>query len=113
MDDAKYEQALQIILHAGNAKSHAMIAIEAAEKSQFEQAADELEKANDEMGEAHKLQFDLVRAEASGTPVEVTIILVHAQDHLTMAIMSIDFAERFIRLYRIRAGLPVEDDDAV
>ena len=30
--------------------------------------------------------------------------LVHAEDHLTMAIMAIDFAEEFIALYRKMNG---------
>lgn len=108
MDDTQYDGAFQIILHAGNAKAHAMMAIDAAEEGRFEEAETEIRQANDEMRQAHQVQFGLVRSEASGTPVEVNIILVHAQDHLTMAIMSIDFAERFVRLYRLKSGLPAE-----
>lgn len=32
--------------------------------------------------------------------MELNIVLIHAEDHLTMAIMSIDFAEEFIELYK-------------
>ena len=35
-----------------------------------------------------------------GRSVELNIVLIHAEDHLTMAIMSIDFAEEFIELYK-------------
>lgn len=100
MEGIKYQDALQIILHAGNAKSQAMLAVEAAEEGNFDEADDCMARAAEEMQLAHKVQFNLVQSEANGTPVEVTIILVHAQDHLTMAIMAIDFAEHFIKLYR-------------
>lgn len=100
MDDSKYENAMQIIMHAGTARSCAIKASNAAAKSDFETAERELKEAQNEMHEAHKVQFDLVHAEANGHPVELNIVLVHAQDHLTMAIMSIDFAERMIDVYR-------------
>ena len=43
----------------------------------------------------------MIQEEANGSPVEVNIILVHAQDHLTMAMMARDNAEEFIHLYRV------------
>lgn len=46
------------------------------------------------------MQFELTQAEANGNEVDINIILIHAEDHLTMAIMASDFAERFIELYR-------------
>lgn len=100
MDESKYQVALQLILHAGNAKGSAMQAIDAAEAGDFERAQECLESARTAMSSAHELQFDMVQREANGEAVELNIILVHAQDHLTMAIMSIDFAERFVALYQ-------------
>lgn len=100
MEENKYENALQIIMHAGNAKSSALMAIDAAAEGDFGEADKQLEEARAEMGEAHKMQFALTKAEASGDPVDINIILIHAEDHLTMAIMGIDMAERMIDLYR-------------
>lgn len=101
MDETKYQDAMTIILHAGNAKAYAMGAIDDAEAGNFKAAEAALENARSEMGAAHATQFGMVQHEAAGEPVDVNIILVHAQDHLTMAIQSIDFAERFIKLYRL------------
>lgn len=100
MDESKYENALQIILHAGNAKSSALMAIDAAAEGDFEEADRLHAESQAEMGEAHKMQFALTQAEASGNPVDINIILIHAEDHLTMAIMAADMAERMIDLYR-------------
>ena len=109
MDESKYENALQIILHAGNAKSAALMAIDAAHDGDFEEAEKQLAEAQSEMSAAHKMQFELTQAEANGNEVDINIILIHAEDHLTMAIMASDFAERFIELYRIstRANSPI------
>lgn len=100
MDESKYEDAMQIIMHAGNAKSSALMAIDSAHDGDFEDAEAEMGKARAEMAAAHKVQFGMLQQEANGNSQEVNIILVHAQDHLTMAIMAQDIAERFIELYR-------------
>jgi PTS system cellobiose-specific IIA component len=53
MDESKYENALQIILHAGNAKSAALMAIDAAHDGDFEEAEKQLAEAQSEMSAAH------------------------------------------------------------
>lgn len=100
MDDSKYENAMRIIMHAGTARSCALKASKAAAKGDFETAEQQVKEAQNEMHEAHKVQFDLVHAEANGNIVDLNIVLVHAQDHLTMAILSIDNAERLLDVYR-------------
>lgn len=105
MDESKYEVPMQIILHAGNAKSSALMAIDAAADGEFAEADRLLEEARAEMAEAHHFQFSLTQAEANGEQVDLNIILLHAEDHLTMAIMASDLAERFIALYRQQAGV--------
>ncbi len=100
MDD-KYAAAFELIMNAGNAKSKALMAVEAAREFQFEEAEGYLKEAEEDMRKAHQSQFDMIQEEANGSPVEVNIILVHAQDHLTMAMMARDNAEEFINLYRV------------
>lgn len=100
MDETKYENSMQIILHAGNAKSSALMAIDAAAEGDFEDADKQIAEAREEMNAAHKVQFDMIHEEANGNPVDVNVILVHAQDHLTMALMAIDLGERMIDMYR-------------
>ena len=101
MDDEKYTAAFDLIMNAGNAKSSAMMAIEAARNFEFEEADKHLKEAAENMHKAHQAQFDMIQEEANGNPVDVNVVLVHAQDHLTMAIMAKDNAEEFIQLYRI------------
>jgi cellobiose-specific phosphotransferase system component IIA len=100
VDDEKYEVAFEIIACAGDAKSLALMAIEEARNGNFEQAEKNLAEAREQMAKAHDVQNDMLQSEAQGRSVELNIVLIHAEDHLTMAIMSIDFAEEFIELYK-------------
>lgn len=100
MDEEKYMSSFQMIAEAGDAKSDAMRAIKAAREGNFEEAGKLLESAKEKNGRAHDLQFDMVQQEVSGTPVDVNIILVHAQDHMTMALVMCDMAEEMIELYK-------------
>lgn len=100
VDDEKYEVAFEIIACAGDAKSLALMATEEARNGNFEQAEKNLAEAREQMAKAHDVQNDMLQSEAQGKSVELNIVLIHAEDHLTMAIMSIDFAEEFIELYK-------------
>lgn len=95
-----YEIGFQLILHAGNAKSKAMMAIEEARNYQFKEAEGYLEEAKAASREAHKTQTTLIQGEARGDKVEFSILLVHAQDHLTTAMSVMDQAEEFLHIYR-------------
>lgn len=101
MDEKNYEIAFQLIMNAGNSKSASVMAQEAAKKFDFERADQHLKEAELEMRKAHQCQIDMIQQEAQGTPVEVNIILVHAQDHLTMAMMAMDQAKELIEVYKI------------
>ena len=101
MDDEKYEVAFELITNAGNAKSLALMAVEAARDFDFEEADKDIKESAEEFHQAHQAQSDMIQNEANGHPVEVNIVLVHAQDHLTMATMAQDNAQEFINLYRL------------
>lgn len=101
MDERDYETAFQLILKAGNAKTAAMMAIEAAREGEFDKAEEYLKENEKELHEAHELQFAMIQKEAGGEAVPVNVVLVHAQDHLTMALMARDNAQEFIHLYRL------------
>lgn len=93
-----YEIAFQIIVHAGESRSLSSEAMDAAENYDFEKAEELLKKANDEFLECHQIQTDLLTAEANGESSPVNIILVHSQDHLTMATMAMENARRWIKI---------------
>jgi|SRR5699024_1660990 len=96
-----YELEFQLILHAGDARAKAMLAIEEAREGDFEAASDYLKEARGSFKEAHKSQTTLIQAEANGEKNELNVLLVHAQDHLTMALTTLDNAEEFISIYKV------------
>ncbi len=100
-NEKKYELAFEIILKAGDAKNYAMMAIEEAKGFNFKEARNYLELSEGKMNEAHDCQTSMINQEAQGNKVEVNIILVHAQDHFSMAVTARDMAEQFINLYEI------------
>ena len=101
MDNEKlYETAFQIIVHAGESRSLSSEAMDAIEAYEFERAEELLEKANEQFLECHQIQTDLLTAEANGENNNVNVILVHSQDHLTMATMAMDNARRYMKLYK-------------
>ena len=41
-----------------------------------------LKESKDEVNKAHKCQTQLIQQEASGNKTDVSVVLIHAQDHL-------------------------------
>jgi len=104
MNPADYEVAFQIISFAGNAKSSAMMAIRESREGNAEEAAKLLEEAARALHAAHGAQTKMLTQEARGNAVPLNIILVHAQDHLTGAMLVRDLAEEFITLHEMVAA---------
>lgn len=98
--DETYEVSFQLILAAGNSKSESMVAIRKAREGDFEEAQQHVNNAQDSLTEAHQIQTNLIQGEARGEKPEVTLIMVHAQDHLNMALLTMDQAKEMIHLYR-------------
>ncbi len=96
----KYETSFKIISIAGDSRSMSLEAIEKAKQGSFDEAESLLSEAAVRMKEAHEFQFDLVTNECNGTPVEINILLIHAEDHLSMAIEALSLAQSFIFLAR-------------
>ncbi|MCM3239121.1 PTS lactose/cellobiose transporter subunit IIA [Heyndrickxia oleronia] len=90
---------MTIITHSGNAKSDAVEAIQAAKAKNISTAYELISKAEKELLEAHHVQTSLIQNEARGNRAEVTLLLVHAQDHLMNAITFKDLAKEFVELY--------------
>ena len=96
-----YERAFQLIVSAGNAKSKAMLSAKAAREFHFEEAKKLLEEAKKEFADSHHIQTELLQAEAAGEQHAVPLIMIHAQDHLTMAMMAQENASEFLGLYQM------------
>ncbi|MGX4686970.1 PTS lactose/cellobiose transporter subunit IIA [Vagococcus sp. JNUCC 83] len=92
---------MSLIVKSGNAKSDAMEAIQEAKQKNFDKAKEKIKSADEHIIEAHGAQTTLLTQEASGNNVEVTLLLVHAQDHLMTSMSFIDLAKEIIELYDV------------
>lgn len=97
--DGEYAVAFELISTAGSSRSSSMLAIQAARAGDADKAAELLAQAESDLLTAHHLQTDLVQREAAGDRVPVNIILVHAQDHLTGAMLMKDLATELVQVY--------------
>lgn len=96
-----FEQiSFQIIAYAGEAKGHAINAIQLAKENKFNEAFELLEKADESMIEAEKTHMDVISAEANGQKIMIPVLFMHAEDQLltTQSIMLL--AKEFINLYQ-------------
>ena len=96
-----YEMAFGLILNAGNSKSKSLMAIETAREFEFEEAENLVAEAEEDLRAANQTQTNLIQSEARGEKMELNLIMVHAQDHLTTAMIMIDQAREFINLYKL------------
>lgn len=93
--------AFQIILHGGNARSSAMEAMQHAKEGNFDEAEAKLIEADAAFNEAHHFQTDLILKEAGGVDFELSLIMVHAQDHLMTSMTLKDLSREIIDLHKL------------
>lgn len=91
---------LEIISQGGTAKGLAYEALEAAENGDFKKAEELLKESDECLREAHKIQTEIIQAEARGEKTEVSVLFVHAQDHLMTAIEAKTLIEHIIKLHK-------------
>jgi len=104
----KVEVAMGLIAGAGDSRSYCMEAIDAARDGNFDEARELVDKAVKAMVETHEAQTDLIRDEMEGRGEAVSLLMVHAQDHLNLALIMRDIAEEFIAIYERISRLEVK-----
>ena len=95
---------MNLINYSGEARSLSMEAIQYGKSGDFEKARNNLDNANKSISKAHKSQIELIQSEARVDKQELSLLLVHAQDHLMNAITIRDMAREFIDLYEMVLG---------
>ncbi len=94
------EIATEIIANSGEARSTCMEAISIARDEQDIDAARQLiAEAHQSILKAHRAQMGLITKEAQGERINVTFLMVHAQDHVMTTMAVMDLAEEVVNLY--------------
>lgn len=89
-----------IIANAGDARSYAFQALDAAKQGKFDEADELMKKSEDSSTLAHKSQTDLLFKEMNGQHTDVDVLLVHSQDHLMTSMLAQELIKELIELYK-------------
>ncbi len=92
---------MNIIINAGDCKNHAYMALNSVNEGNYEEAEKEMQLANDALAKAHEGQTMFLHKEANGEKVDISVLFVHAQDHLMTAITEKNLIEQIMELRKI------------
>jgi PTS system cellobiose-specific IIA component len=95
---------MQMILHSGNARADAYEAIDNVKNKEFDKSKELIENAKKELLFSQKTHAELLREMASEEDVPTNLLLVHAEDHVSVSEMAIDMAKELYAVYEILAG---------
>lgn len=91
--------AMQIILHAGDARTKANQALDAVEVNDYEKATELIKEARENIAQAHQAQTDIIQGEAAGEVYDPCLLFTHAQDTLMTIMTEVNLTERLIQLF--------------
>ncbi|NMP29294.1 PTS lactose/cellobiose transporter subunit IIA [Rahnella sp. SAP-1] len=91
---------MELIIHAGESRSFSMESLRAARAYDWPLAEQHLAAAKTAAREAHLIQTQLIGADEGVGNIPVSLILVHAQDHLMNAMLCRELVEEIIYLHR-------------
>lgn len=94
------EKSMEIIAHGGEGKSLAMMAIQKAREGNFPEAEELLRRSHDAIVKCHQCHSELLFYDAEHQDLQISMLLVHAADHLTSADLTEAMAEEIIHLYK-------------
>ena len=100
MDETMIQAAMNVILHAGNARLKAEEAIEKAKEGNWEEADRLMAEAKEEIVESHATQTEIIQSEAAGVKHEINILFIHAQDTLMTIMSELKMSHQIIDLYK-------------
>lgn len=104
MDEKKVQAIMNLIIYGGDGKSSSVEAIQAAKEGNFELADEKIKAAEESLLQAHHTQTEMLTQEANGDSVEVSLLMVHGQDHLMTGMMFKDLAKEIVDVYRTIGG---------
>ncbi|EPV8682398.1 PTS lactose/cellobiose transporter subunit IIA [Enterobacter hormaechei] len=94
------EAVMEIIVNAGQSRSLCFEALHAARQGNLDEAKSLLREADGYARQAHKMQTKLIEQDAGEARQPMTLIMVHAQDHLMNSLLARELSEEIMHLYQ-------------
>ena len=96
------EQVMGIIINAGQSRILCYEALSCAKAGEFAAADEKMKEAAHFAREAHRVQTQLIEADEGEGKTKMTLVMVHAQDHLMTSILAKELIGELIAIYRSR-----------
>lgn len=100
MNEKMTEQAMSIILHAGDARTHCKKALDLLAEKKFEPIEQELKAAQSDITKAHRIQTDAIQDEIRGEKTNNTLLFTHAQDTLMTIYTELNLTKQLVKIFR-------------
>ena len=97
------DAVMEIIVNAGQSRSLCFEALHAARTGNIDEARLLLNEADGYARRAHQMQTQLIGQDAGEARQPMTLIMVHAQDHLMTSILCRELATELVEIYRRQA----------
>ena len=91
------EVVMGLIINSGQARSLAYGALKQAKQGDF--AAAKMEQSRQALSEAHRVQTQLIESDEGEGKMKVSLVLVHAQDHLMTSMLARELVAELIELH--------------
>ncbi|AFE60909.1 PTS system N,N'-diacetylchitobiose-specific transporter subunit IIA (plasmid) [Rahnella aquatilis HX2] len=93
------EVVMGLIINSGQARSLAYAALKKAKEGDFEQARSVMVQSKMALNEAHLVQTQLIEGDQGEGKTKVSLVLVHAQDHLMTSMLARELIAELIELH--------------
>lgn len=100
MDEKIVEHAMNIIMHAGDARLYCKKAVDLLLEEKREEAEEAMKQADEEIVKAHRIQTDCIQGAINGEVFEYNVLFSHAQDTLMTIYSEIALAKQLSALYK-------------
>ncbi|UYU32035.1 PTS lactose/cellobiose transporter subunit IIA [Siccibacter colletis] len=94
------DAVMEIIVNAGQSRSLCFEALRSARQGDLDEAKSLLREADGYSRRAHQIQTKLIEQDAGEARQPMTLIMVHAQDHLMNSLLARELSEEIIQLYQ-------------
>ncbi|RGC53359.1 PTS lactose/cellobiose transporter subunit IIA [Absiella sp. AM29-15] len=101
MENELVSVAMQIILHAGDARIKVETALKQAKQFNFTQAKETIQEAEECIHQAHISQTEVIQNETRGKTYEPCLLFAHAQDTLMTIMSELNLAKELIDFFEI------------
>ncbi|RQM68566.1 PTS N,N'-diacetylchitobiose transporter subunit IIA [Aeromonas enteropelogenes] len=93
------EVVMGLIINSGQARSLAYTALKKAKEGDLAAAHQLMAQSREALNAAHLVQTQLIEGDQGEGKIPVTLVLVHAQDHLMTAMLARELISELIELH--------------